>query len=68
MGKFVGLLYNKDNKYENPFNERILFVGYKTYKMKKIKVLKTDQYTIKKNIVSLINVSLGTGDKVFIEV
>lgn len=68
MSKFVGLLFNKENVYENPFTDKIKFVGYKTHKMKRIKVLKEGQFEIKKNKVSLKDISLGTGDKVYIEV
>ena len=61
--------FNTDNKYENPFNDPVKFVGYKTYKMKKIKLLKEDQYAIHKNVVSIIDkgISMGTSDKIFIE-
>ena len=70
MSKIVTLLFNTDNKYESPFSEKIRFVGYKTFRMKKIKVLKPEQYTVVKGIVSITDpaLSMGTGDKVFIEV
>ena len=66
----ASLPFDKSNMYENPFKGKVSKVGYKTYRMKRIKVLKADQYIIVKNVVNITdaNISMGTGDKIFIEV
>ena len=70
MSSIAGIPFRADNRYENPFNSSVKFVGYKTYKMKRIKVLKSQQYKVENNIVTILDkdIKIGTGDKVFIEV
>lgn len=70
MSNIAGIPYDRSNKYINPFNGKVVAVGYKTSRMKKIKILKPDQYKISKGDLYITDLSIkwGTGDMIYIEV